>query len=290
MASVKFWGVRGSIPTPGPSTIKYGGNTSCVEVRHEDKLFIMDAGSGIRELGIDLLKKKEPVCASIFISHMHWDHIQGIPFFTPAYIPGNNFIFYGAEEPEKDLATIIRDQMNPTYFPIELQDMAGKLEFQSIFEGTHSIQGIRVDTLFLNHPGNSLGYKLHLGDHEIVYISDNEPFGWYQRKDADPEEFIGEDGDLKLLDFIRNADLLIHDAQYTPEEYSNKQTWGHSPYDYTVKLASDAGVRHLVLYHHDPMHDDAFIDSILAKARELGKVSNPNLEISAAIEGNRLEL
>jgi len=290
MSTVKFWGVRGSIPTPGKSTIKYGGNTSCVEVRHEDKLFILDAGSGIRELGLELLKSKSPVAASIFISHMHWDHIQGIPFFTPAYIPGNNFIFHGAQEPDKDLATIIRDQMDPTYFPIELTDMAGKLEFTSITEGKYNIQGIEIETILINHPGNALGYKFHFGDRIIVYISDNEPFGWYGIDQKRGIEYVGEDGDEKLIQFLKGAHLLIHDAQYTPEEYQTKKTWGHSPYDYTIALALRGNVDHLVLYHHDPMHDDAFVDSLLEAAQKLAAESNPNLKISAAMEGMQIKV
>jgi phosphoribosyl 1,2-cyclic phosphodiesterase len=122
MATLKFWGVRGSIPTPGPATVRYGGNTSCAELRHKDKLFILDAGSGLRVFGNELMKNGSPVKASIFISHMHWDHIQGIPFFTPAFIPGNDFTFYGGEAAGKDLPTIIADQMDPTYFPIEMKE------------------------------------------------------------------------------------------------------------------------------------------------------------------------
>lgn len=290
MATVTFWGVRGSIPTPGKSTLKYGGNTSCVEVRHEDKLFILDAGSGIRELGLDLLKNQKPVHASIFISHVHWDHIQGIPFFTPAYIPGNNFVFYGAEEPEKDLFTIFRDQMDLTYFPIELQDMSGKLDFRPIYEGSYTIQDIRVDTLFINHPGNALGYKFHFGDRILVYISDNEPFPGYGEEMDTKIEYIGENGDEKLIQFIKGAHLLIHDAQYTPEEYEKKKTWGHSPYTYTVDLALRGEIKHLVLYHHDPMHDDTFVDRILKEARNIAGSRSHALQINAAMEGMKLDI
>jgi len=290
MAAIRFWGVRGSIPTPGKSTIKYGGNTSCVEVRHDDKLFILDAGSGIRELGLELLKSKSPITASIFISHMHWDHIQGIPFFTPAYIPGNNFMFHGSQEPDKDLETIIRGQMDPTYFPIELTDMAGMLEFTPITEGEYYIQGIKVETLLINHPGNALGYKFHLGDRVLVYISDNEPFGWYGIDQTSGVEYVGEDGDEKLIQFIEDCNLLIHDAQYTPGEYQNKKTWGHSPYDYSVTLAIRGKVDHLVLYHHDPMHDDAFVDEIFESAKKMANKSNPALKISAAMEGLTIDI
>lgn len=288
MAKIRFWGVRGSIPTPGPTTLRYGGNTSCVELRHRDKLFILDAGSGLRLLGQQLLRESGPVKASIVISHMHWDHIQGIPFFTPAYIPDNEFVFYGAEDSERDLNTIIADQMDPTYFPIELGDMASQITFKRLYEGTYMIDETRMDTIYLNHPGNALGYKFYLDDKIIVYISDNEPFVDPATIESD-DDLIGENGNEKLIDFIRDADLLIHDAQYTPDEYKNKQTWGHSPYDYTTQIALEANVKHLILYHHDPLHSDEQIDEILEKSKELVKQNNKRLHIDAASEGRIIE-
>jgi phosphoribosyl 1,2-cyclic phosphodiesterase len=295
MSKIKFWGVRGSIPTPGPTTVRYGGNTACVELRHEDKLFILDAGSGIRLFGVELLKKKTPIKASIFISHMHWDHIQGIPFFTPAFIPGNMFTIYGAEEVDKELETIIAGQMDPTYFPVELEEMNAKIEFKRLYEGSYEIDGIRVDTLYINHPGNALGYKFHLDDKNVVYISDNEPFagasysGSYD-KEYSEDILIGENSSEKLIDFIKGASLLIHDAQYTPEEYKSHVTWGHSPYDYTVNLGLQAKVNRLALFHHDPLHNDDFIDSMLEEARKLARRAKSNMEITAAQEGMVIEL
>lgn len=289
MAIIKFWGVRGSIPTPGPASVRYGGNTACIEVRHNDRLFILDAGSGIRALGNELLKEKTSVKATIFISHMHWDHIQGIPFFTPAFIPGNNFIFYGAEESDKSLETVIAGQMDPTYFPIELRDMGSKLEFRRLYEGQHQIDGIRVDAIYVNHPGNAMGYKFFLNDKRLVYISDNEPFQ-QAPQNTPAESYIGEDGNKKLVDFIRGSHILIHDAQYTPEEYNNHKTWGHSPFDYTVHLGIEAQVQKLVLFHHDPLHNDGQIDAILERARQLAAQHSGSIEILAAAEGMTLEI
>ena len=282
MATIKFWGVRGSIPTPGPSTVKYGGNTACAELRYKDKLFILDAGSGIRELGLELMKQGTGIRASILISHLHWDHIQGIPFFVPALIPGNDFSFYGAEDPEKDLATIIAEQMNPINFPIELKDMGSKLHFTPLSEGSYEIDGIKVDTIFINHPGYALGYKLHFDERTLVYISDNEPFA--SAEDAN-ESYIGEDGRIKLVDFIKNATVLIHDAQYTPDEYKSRVTWGHSPYDYTVNLGLDANVEQLILFHHDPMHDDDTLDKLYDNALQIVKDSGSDMELLMAREG-----
>lgn len=289
MVSIKFWGVRGSIPTPGPSTVKYGGNTSCLEVRSEDKLFILDAGSGLRALGNSLLKRGGKIQASILISHMHWDHIQGIPFFPPAFIPGNSFVFYGAQEPDTGLGDIIAHQMDPTYFPIQMSDMASKLEFINLNEGKHYINGQLVETIYVNHPGYAFGYKIHFKDKSIVYISDNEPFAIPAQAEG-KDSVIGEDGNQKLVEFIRGADLLIHDAQYTPEEYTSHKTWGHSPYTYTVDIALKASVGQLVLFHHDPLHDDDMIDEILAKAEDIIKENGAILPVSAAREGNEIKL
>ncbi len=287
MVRLKFWGVRGSIPTPGPTTVRYGGNTACVELQLGERLFILDAGSGIRALGQELLKRKSPMEAHVFISHTHWDHIQGIPFFTPAYIPGNHIVFHGANEVNKALEKMIADQMDSTYFPVEMDDMGAKLDFQAFSEGKYQVDGIRVETMYVNHPGNSLGYKFRFEGKTLVYISDNEPF---QAAPAGEEGWIGEDGNLKLIEFISGADVLIHDAQYTPEEYEKHVTWGHSPFTYTVELAVEAGVKNLFLFHHDPLHNDDTIDAILEAARSLAKKSKVKLEVSAAKEGSAIEL
>lgn len=290
MATLKFWGVRGSIPTPGPETVRYGGNTSCSELRHNGKLFILDAGSGLRVLGNDLLKAGTPVTASIFISHMHWDHIQGIPFFTPAFIPNNNFTFYGSEPAGKDLFTIIADQMDPTYFPIEMKEMGSTMKFKPLFEGRYEIEGIQVETIYVNHPGNALGYKFHLNEKTLVYISDNEPFPKIDKNDKSDQILLGEDSNIKLVNFISNVDVLVHDAQYTKDEYEKKMTWGHSPVEYTVDIAIKAGVKKLVLFHHDPLHNDDMIDQMLNIAGDHARHKGSSMEILAASEGLTIEI
>jgi phosphoribosyl 1,2-cyclic phosphodiesterase len=293
MATLKFWGVRGSIPTPGPATVRYGGNTSCCELRFNDTLFILDAGSGLRVLGNELLKSKPPINANIFISHMHWDHIQGIPFFTPAFIPGNKFTFYGAKDAEKDLNDIIADQMDPTYFPIEMKDMGSKLEFEQLAEGRYNIDNTEVETIFVNHPGNALGYKFFIEQKSLIYISDNEPFAGtfnddLNQSNSNKDIILGEDGNQKLIAFLKNADILIHDAQYTLDEYKKKMTWGHSPIEYTVDIAIHAGVKQLVLFHHDPMHDDDTIDEMLENSRKYASGKKSKIIINAAAEGETL--
>ncbi len=292
MALVRFWGVRGSIPTPGPSTVRYGGNTSCVELRIDRKLFIMDAGSGLRLLGNYLLKNTDKIEGHIFISHMHWDHIQGFPFFTPAFIPGNTFTIYGAEETDKSLSTIISEQMNPTYFPIQLEDMQAEIQFKRLVEGLYKVDDIEVETMYVNHPGPALGYKFNIDGKPVVYVSDNEPFrSSIIPEDASKDEMvIGEDGARKLIEFARGAALFIHDAQYTHHEYEKHVTWGHSPVDYTVDIAAKANVKRLILYHHDPTHNDETVDKMLSHARKIGNEKNEQMKIYAAYEGLELTL
>lgn len=298
---IKFWGVRGSIPSPGPKTIYYGGNTSCVEIQFPGKpKFILDAGSGIRELGKELLQSSNPVKAYIFISHFHWDHIQGLPFFKPAFKPGNHFIIYGCDEPNVNLSEIISMQMNPTYFPLAVEDMRAHVEFRTVQEETFMVEGVEVKTKFLNHPGYALGYRFTLQGKSIVYISDNEPFvhplidDGSDKEQSDSiaarfEKFV-EDLSDELVRFVEGANILIHDTQYFPEEYERKRTWGHSPLDYTVDIAIRAKIKKLVLFHHDPDHDDDTIHKMVQQSRDLLKRNNNGIVCEAAREGAIIEL
>jgi len=291
MAYIKFWGVRGSIPTPGPTTVRYGGNTPCVELRiSDDKFFILDAGSGIRELGVSLLKTGKPVKSHIFISHMHWDHIQGIPFFVPALLPGNEFIFYGAEEADTSLQEILENQMNHINFPIEMKDMASTLNFKALHEDKYEIDSVKLETFYLNHPGAALGYKFYVNNKSVVYISDNEPYPLINENSVNNDHDFVEDSNEKLIEFIKKTDFLIHDAQYTPEEYKGRFQWGHSPYNFTVDIALKSEVKKLILFHHDPVHDDSFVDDMLVKAQELARNAKSDLDIIAAREGQQISL
>jgi len=295
MAYVKFWGVRGSIPTPGPQTSRYGGNTPCLELNYDgDNFFILDAGSGIRVFGQYLMTLGKPIKSHIFISHMHWDHIQGIPFFVPAFIPGNEFVFHGAQEADLKLENILADQMNPVNFPVQIDEMASKFIFQEMYEGEYTIEGIKIEAMYLNHPGYALGYKFYINDKAIIYISDNEPYPVYPNASQDtdnPNEIkIVEDNNQRLISFARDAHIFIHDAQYTPEEYKTKYQWGHSPYDYTVKVALEANVNTLVLFHHDPVHDDDFIDNMVDSAKKISWQAGSNMKILGAKEGLELSL
>lgn len=300
---IKFWGVRGSIPTPGPSTLKYGGNTSCIEIDFKDgPKFIMDAGTGIRQLGKHLLNNRDPIHAYIFLSHFHWDHIQGLPFFRPAFILENKFTILGSDDPAIQLDKIISFQMDPTYFPITIDDMRAKIEFRSIKEEKILIENVEVETIYLNHPGYALGFRVTYHDKSLIYISDNEPFQYENKPIQNEIRSIGkenlaevfdtfiENKNQKLVNFCQDADVLIHDSQYFVEEYRDKMAWGHSPLNFAVELALISKVKQLILFHHDPDHDDATIDRIERLSRKLLKKQNAGILCSAAREGIIIEL
>ncbi|MDP6118957.1 MAG: MBL fold metallo-hydrolase [Planctomycetota bacterium] len=197
---VKFWGVRGSIPSPGQGTVRYGGNTACVEVLCGDTLIILDAGSGIRMLGNDLLRRyQSPIQADILMSHFHWDHIQGFPFFVPAYIPGNRFTIHGCEGMIQPLEMIFKGQMVPDYFPISFQEMPSEKSFSKITEGDFEIKGVKISTLYLNHPGIALGYRLEHEGKVFCFISDNEPHSYSE----------GNGAGAYLLEEIRNGEVKL---------------------------------------------------------------------------------
>lgn len=284
---VKFWGVRGSIPTPGVKYIKYGGNTPCVEVRlPNNQLFIFDAGTGIRELGNVLSKGEERLKTHIFLSHFHWDHIQGLPFFKPSYIEGNEIVILGMDLQEARLDSIISNQMESIYFPVKLQSLSARMRFQILSEGSNLINGIQVDTVYINHPGQAMGYVVTFGKIKICYFTDNELVPAWAAKnfklkyDPDTRESI-----LRIID---GADLLIHDAQYTDEEYKTKVGWGHSPLSEVLCLAKEGGVNRLALFHHDPDHFDEQMDIFVANCKENTNGSPHVMECFAAHEGMEL--
>lgn len=295
---VRFWGTRGSIPTPGKDTVRYGGNTPCVEVRlSHDELVIFDAGTGIRNLGDSLMARGASVKAHLAISHPHWDHIQGFPFFKPAFISGNELTIVGAQPRGMTLRKMIADLMNKVYFPIKLSELKAKINFLPVKEGSLSLSGATLSTCYVNHPAMALGYRLEAGGRSLVYISDNEPFdrelarsmknvdrvvvNRYMRSKGNPNQCV--------FDFARGANVLIHDATYTPEEYVNHVGWGHSHYLFTLEVAAKAGVKKLVLFHHDQTHSDDKIDEILSKCKKEIRSRGYRFECVAAAEGMEFE-
>jgi phosphoribosyl 1,2-cyclic phosphodiesterase len=295
---LKFWGVRGSIPTPGKTTIRYGGNTPCIELQFANgPHFILDAGTGIRELGKKMMDENSDQHSYIFISHFHWDHIQGLPFFRPAFDEKNKLIILGADDVAIELPDIISFQMDPKYFPISSEDMKANLEFRSIQEEQFTIEGVDIKTIYLNHPGYALGFRFSYMNKNIVYISDNEPFhtnGIKSHHDFNQldnlkldevfDKFI-ENKEEKLISFCSKADVLIHDSQFLPKEYKEKKMWGHSPFNYAVELALKSDSKLLVLFHHDPDHDDETIDRILKLSQKLINASDSDIKCLAAQEG-----
>lgn len=291
---LKFWGVRGSIPTPGKHTVRYGGNTPCLELRlDDDKLIIFDAGTGIRSFGDDLINKGESVNGYLLITHPHWDHIQGFPFFKPVFISGNELTIIGTERAEKSLSEIIAEQMNRIYFPVQLHALKAKINFKPIREeGEFKIYDATVKTLYVNHPGFTVAYRVEYQGKTLVYVSDNEP---YDRAAAASlvnfesivkEKFDAETGDpnQRVFDFCRDADVLIHDATYTPEEYIDRVGWGHSHYLFTLRVAAEANVKRLYLFHHDQNHSDDKVDDILKKCKKEVKTRGYRFECDAAME------
>ena len=260
LVSVKFWGTRGSIPTPGPGTARYGGNTSCVEVRSGETIIMLDAGSGAREMGLALSQEfsGHPLDLHIFISHTHWDHIQGFPFFVPAYGPRNRITLYSLHGTDKSLQKVFTGQMDAAYFPVELSDMQAELRFVEL-EGPVTVGDMQISHTFLNHPGVAIALRLDAVGKSVVYMTDHEH---HCRLQGDNEH--NRRLERGVVEFARNADLYIREAQYTEEEYPAKRGWGHSTWVDALEAAHEAGVKRLALYHHDPMRDDDALDRILA--------------------------
>ena len=284
---VQFWGTRGSIPTPGRNTVRYGGNTPCVELRTaEGWLIILDAGTGIRELGRSLISRANgaPITGDIFLTHAHWDHIQGIPFFGPIFQRGNHFTIWGAKALQTSIGRVVRDQMAPVVFPVAFEELDATIDFTEIAEECRQGNGYEVRAYQVRHPGGALGYRFseqHDNHRALVYISDNE-LGLGAKYDARAD---WRDG---LIEFVRDARVLVHDTMYTAEEYDHFRGWGHSTYDEAVELALEGGVQQLVLYHHKPERGDDEVDRRVDECRAFVARSGGRLEIVAAAEGMTL--
>jgi phosphoribosyl 1,2-cyclic phosphodiesterase len=259
---VRFWGVRGSTPTPQPENLRYGGNTSCVEVRVNGHIYVFDCGTGFRNLGKQLSlehagdgKTAHPINAHIFLSHFHWDHIQGIPFFSPLYNERESSFVFHSSSRTRGLQQALEEQMADPYFPVNMSDMAAHRQFCTIDEGRTKLEGCTVQSMWLNHPQGCLGFRMETQGKVIVYATDNEP--------GDPVF------DKSVRKLAEGADLLIYDAQYLPEEYAaRRQGCGHSHWREAINVVMESGAKELILFHHDPDHSDACIDSVVRQARE----------------------
>jgi len=290
---LRFWGTRGSIPSPGPATVRYGGNTPSIEVRTPSgSLVLLDAGTGIRELGRALIARANgsPITGDIYLTHAHWDHIQGFPFFAPAFQQGNRFTIWGTKSLAASIRRVVRDQMSPVVFPVAFEELAATFDFRELVDEHHVSEGFDVRAFPVRHPGGALGYRFSSrtssgtdGGTAFVYISDNE----LRAGDASAS---GDRWRAKLVEFIRGARVLIHDATYTEEEYETHRGWGHSTYGDAVALALEAGVETLVLFHHSPDRSDDELDIRLNECRAATARSGRTLRIVAAAEGLELDV
>lgn len=280
-----FWGTRGSIPTPGAAFMRHGGNTSCMQIEHGGEVFVFDAGSGIRELGLELLKGG-PRRIHLFITHTHWDHIQGFPFFTPAFVPGYELVVYGAEGFGKSLEAVFRGQLDQDYFPVQMEDMNAAISFRHLTPEPVRVGDVTVTWEYAQHPGATVGYKVDVAGTVVSWFPDDEfLFGYL----GAPEDLTRDDPRLapyrRVVDFLSGVDILVHEAQYTSSEYPGKVGWGHSSVSNASLLAKLAGVKRWIVTHHDPMHDDRFLEQKLNLTRQqLARLGHP-IQVSHAYDG-----
>lgn len=306
MMKIKLWGVRGSIPCPGPHTMKYGGNSACMELRVEgrDEIIVIDAGSGIRQLGNALVANdlpNGPLQIALYLSHTHWDHIMGFPYFTPIYIPGTKMAVHGPVTYEDDpLEDVVGGQMKYRYFPINVGELASDIEYRRLREEPNRDlgDGLVMSTKFLNHPITALGYRFEFQGKVFCTCYDHEPFRNLFITDPEHPEYdevmayegeeVAQEQNKAVEEFFKGADLLVHDSQYTHEEYQTKIDWGHSTFEWAIAAANRVGVKKLALFHHDPDRSDQQIDALRKTYCEPGKYGET--EVFFATEGTEIIL
>jgi phosphoribosyl 1,2-cyclic phosphodiesterase len=305
--NIRFWGVRGSIAAPGQTTAQFGGNTSCIEVSKGDDRLILDMGTGLRVLGLELVRQPQLPPLHILLSHTHWDHIQGLPFFIPVYSPKNEIHIYGPKLPEQTLRDVVLGQFAYAWFPVTGVELAARIHFHELQEQTFTIGPFTITSQFLNHPVLMLGYRIQCGGRSMVYTGDHEPYYdmfTMSAADAPPmpstettrksrqqvQKFVS-DCNQRVVQFVQGVDCLVTDSQYTPEEYVAKRGWGHSSTRHALDLGVSARVHRLVLFHHDPTHGDDKMLAIEREVAEAAKGYNSVIgEVTAAREGAVISL
>jgi CheY-like chemotaxis protein len=288
---VRFWGTRGSIPKPGRTTLRYGGNTSCVEVRASDgTLVVLDCGTGAYGLGRELVAASpSPVHGHLLIGHTHWDHIQGFPFFAPLFVPGNVWEIYAPGGHGGQIEASLAGQMAYQYFPITLTALNAEVRLHDLTEGVFEFGNVRVTTQYLNHPALTLGYRLEADGVTLVYATDYEPYSLYPLG-APPGTAPVHHEDRRHIRFLEGADLVIHDAQYTLDDFPAKAGWGHTPIERAVDYAMLAQAHQLALFHHDPDRHDEAVDRLCEMARDRAASGAGALQVFAAAEGQVIDL
>ena len=290
---VRFWGVRGSIPTPGHHTARYGGNTPCVEVRVNGTRFICDGGTGIRGLGKQLLQQAQgaPISLHLLFSHAHWDHIQGFPFFGPAYVPTTRITVYGAREGDTRMYRLLNGQQNSDYFPVQFSDLGARIEPGHLGDGRRVIDGVEVAAQPVSHPGGCTAFSFSWEGRKVVYATDTElDLVLTNRAKVQADRSVLRRSPPDLVDFCKGADLLICDGQYTDEEYPAHEGWGHSRATSATDLAILAGARQLALFHHDPMQADRDVDHKVEACRARVERMQGHTKVFAAREGVELKV
>ncbi len=280
--SIQCWGTRGSIPTPGPATARYGGNTSCVEVLAGGERIILDAGTGIRLLGEKLKQDDTAADVSLFLSHFHWDHVQGFPFFAPGCDRDSAIRIISPSPEGTDAESIFRAQMDPAHFPIPYDALSAGIIFHELSADGWEGENTRLTAMRVRHASNTVGYRVEAFDHSVVFVPDNELIGGDY---PTPEKWMDQ-----MVAFASGADLLIHDAMFTAEEYRSREGWGHSTFSQAFDLAEKAGVRGLQFFHHSPHRSDSDLDRIVQHFREQAGARGLSLKVQAATEGVRLNL
>ena len=288
---VRFWGTRGSIPTPGPTTLRYGGNTACVEVRAADgTLVVLDCGTGAHRLGRALLAANpRPLHGHLLLGHTHWDHIQGFPFFAPLFVPEHVWEIYAPGGHRGQIEASLAGQMAYEYFPITLPTLNATVRLHDLTEGVFEVGSIRVTAQYLNHPALTLGYRLEADGATLVYATDHEPHALHPLR-ARPGTVPVHQEDQRHIRFLAGADLLIHDAQYTLPEFPAKEGWGHTPMERAVDYALLAQAQQLALFHHDPERPDEALDRLCARAQARAATAGSALQVCAAAEGQTIEV
>lgn len=295
---IKFWGTRGSIAVPSAETLCYGGDTTCVELRADGELLVLDAGSGIRPLGIALEREFQdrPLRLSLLVTHAHWDHIQGFPFFKPAYDSKNEIRIFGFDGAGATFREIITEPMKSPFFPITMRELSARMDINKLNEMKFSLGKLDIHAAFVNHPGVCAGYRIFTSAGSVAFVPDHEPYEFFvhsaRGKQLSPQQVreIAAEQHAGLVQFLRGSDILILDTQYTDEEYTVHIGWGHGSISSAIALALEAEVQRLVLFHHDPNHDDAMIDRMLKSARELAMKSGSHLEVTGAQQGTEIFL